>query len=313
MAFGTDGYFYLGDCYSVRLNSYTSEKTERAYTRRTVEFLQPLTDRTAYMVWERKKGVVGVAFFRFEDCFVIRFTDIADFTYMHGDVVCDRLAWTDDATCEHLYQNQVLPLLRSLSGKLALHASAISTESGAILFVARSGRGKSTLAATFGSVGYPVITDDSAIIEPSGPEGPLMIEPGHRSVRLWHDSAGELSGKDYSIQHQTKHARSVKSDLGDQLSYCDESQPIVAVFHVLPPGPGAVNVIGISPMAAFRNIALNQFVLDDRDKTLLSKQFHVMTRLAEAVPHFELAFPHQYGLLPEIRKAVLSACLKKGE
>ncbi len=51
-------------------------------------------------------------------------------------------------------------------GLLPLHASAIETPKGAVLFAGGSGKGKSALAAAFYTRGYRVIADEISLIDP---------------------------------------------------------------------------------------------------------------------------------------------------
>ena len=84
-----------------------------------------------------------------------------------GRVTCHPAPDTPDAVTQHLYLNQVLPLALSKQGKLVFHASAVEVADGAIAFVAESGRGKSTLAASFAIDGFRFLTDDGLVVEPS--------------------------------------------------------------------------------------------------------------------------------------------------
>ena len=87
-------------------------------------------------------------------------------------------------TCEHLYLNQVLPLVWSEPGGV-FHASAVEAGGGAAAFLAESGTGKSTLAASFATGGHRFLADDGLVVQPGG-DGFLALA-GHPSIRLWDD------------------------------------------------------------------------------------------------------------------------------
>src|SRR5574340_1151913 len=95
-----------------------------------------------------------------------------------------------EQTVEHLYLNQVLPLALSMQGKLVFHASAVEIGEVAVAFMGESGKGKSTLAASFATHGYRFLTDDGLVIEAED-EGHRIV-PSHPSLRLWQDSEGAL-------------------------------------------------------------------------------------------------------------------------
>ena len=93
-------------------------------------------------------------------------------------------------TVEHLYLNQVLPLALSRQGKLVLHGSAVDIAGQGVAFLGESGRGKSTLAASFATEGTRFLTDDGLLLE--WVDGRCMIIPSHPSIRLWEDSQEAL-------------------------------------------------------------------------------------------------------------------------
>ena len=76
-------------------------------------------------------------------------------------------------------------------GLLPLHASAIATSRGAVVFMGNSGRGKSTLAAHFAKRGFRVLADDIAVIRFDDAGRPLA-EPGLPQFKLWPNSVAEL-------------------------------------------------------------------------------------------------------------------------
>jgi hypothetical protein len=76
-------------------------------------------------------------------------------------------------------------------GMLPLHASAIGTQSGVVAFLARSGQGKSTLAAQFAQRGFRVIADDVCLIDTTQP-GTAMVVPTAAWLKLWRNSLDHL-------------------------------------------------------------------------------------------------------------------------
>jgi hypothetical protein len=76
-------------------------------------------------------------------------------------------------------------------GLLPLHASAVGGESGVIAFVARSGQGKSTLAAHLSHRGFRVLADDVCLIDTTQP-GAAMVIPTAPWLKLWRNSLENL-------------------------------------------------------------------------------------------------------------------------
>lgn len=69
-------------------------------------------------------------------------------------------------------------------GLMVLHASSIEVGGRAALFSGPSGAGKSTMAAALAGRGYPVIADDTCIVDFEA-DGSPMVRPDGRLVRLW--------------------------------------------------------------------------------------------------------------------------------
>jgi hypothetical protein len=75
-------------------------------------------------------------------------------------------------------------------GLTVLHGSAISLQGDAVAFRGGKGWGKSTMAATFHSLGHSLITDDVIAIRLT--RGRHMVLPGFPQLKLWPDSAKSL-------------------------------------------------------------------------------------------------------------------------
>ena len=67
---------------------------------------------------------------------------------------------------------------------LPLHASAVSSSKGAVAFLARSGEGKSSLAAYLSQRGFSVLADDVCLIDCAS-SGPAIVIPTAPWLKLW--------------------------------------------------------------------------------------------------------------------------------
>jgi hypothetical protein len=74
---------------------------------------------------------------------------------------------------------------------LPLHASAVSSRKGVVAFLARSGQGKSSLAAYLAPRGFSVLADDVCLID-SASSGPAMVIPTAPWLKLWRNSLEHL-------------------------------------------------------------------------------------------------------------------------
>jgi hypothetical protein len=96
----------------------------------------------------------------------------------------------DDAARLFLLDTAVAPLLHQ-RGVLALHASAVATAQGAVLFAGVAGTGKSTLAAALDRRGSALLADTAAVIRFDG-QGQPWILPGYPQIDLWQDTLDRL-------------------------------------------------------------------------------------------------------------------------
>lgn len=76
-------------------------------------------------------------------------------------------------------------------GLLPLHASAVSSGKGVVAFLARSGQGKSSLAAHLAQRGFRVVADDICLIRLTETEEATVV-PAAPWLKLWHNSLQSL-------------------------------------------------------------------------------------------------------------------------
>jgi hypothetical protein len=86
----------------------------------------------------------------------------------------------------------VIALVLRLRGFTCIHASSIALGGWAVALVGGPGAGKSTTAAAFGRLGYPVVSDDVVVL--SSRENRFLVQPGYPRLNLWPDSVRALFG-----------------------------------------------------------------------------------------------------------------------
>jgi hypothetical protein len=248
-------------------------------------------------------GSIWTEFYRADGGYLLRFPDLADFEVSaNGDVVTAYpAAGTDDATLEHLYINQLVPLALSRQGRPAFHASVVTVPGGAVAFLGHSGRGKSTLAASFALEGAAFLTDDALIIDER--EGIRAI-PSHASLRLWEDSIEALIPEGTPEAAAISYSSKTRLLAGDPLHYKSEPVALLAAFELK---WHDIDEVCIQPLeGAGRHMAWieHSFLLDIEDPELLARHFDWTYRIAQRVPSFRLDYPRDYGMLAEVRNAV---------
>jgi hypothetical protein len=116
-------------------------------------------------------------------------------------------------------------------GLLPLHASAISTPRGAVLFMGPSGHGKSTLAAQFRLRGFPLLADDISVITLKE-DGPALVSPGYPQFKLWPDAASQLGADPARLAKMRPNLEKLTMTIGEE-------------FHSLPVPLAAIYVLEI--------------------------------------------------------------------
>ena len=254
--------------------------------------------------WRDADDATAATFHRIPGGFLVRFIDRADFVISLADKVVTCLPTPDiseRAACD-LYLNQVVPMLRGYEGDLIIHASAVAIGGRAAAFVARSGRGKSTLAAAFARAGMPFLSDDGVSLTPG--EGGYLADPNRPSFRLWMDSEAEVVLGQAAPAEQDGEKSLV--DAGETLPFQSEPLPLGALYF-LGPGDSAQPVISPMPRRqALAELLNHSFFLDADDRERMKRHFEALTRLAETVPSFALDYPRRYDRLPSVVRAVSS-------
>lgn len=261
-------------------------------------------DSAAYFSWKSGDGAVWADFFRRGDRYLIRFPHLADFEISaHADAVdCSPAPGTETGTLQHLFLNQVLPLALNLQGKIVLHASAVEAPGGAVAFAGVSGRGKSTLAASFAANGTGFLTDDALVVEPDDGKG-CRAWPSDPSIRLWNDMRWTLAGDALTAPAVPITAKA-RVLVGAGLAFCERPRRLLRLYLL---GDGSATALSITPATQAEALLAwirNGFLIDALDPDMLARQFDQASRLARAVDTYHLDFPRSLDMLPEVRRAV---------
>ncbi|WP_187428525.1 hypothetical protein ROLI_044530 [Roseobacter fucihabitans] len=136
-----------------------------------------------------------------------------------------------EGVSDHLLSQAFLGLVISLvlerRGILCLHASAVSVNNRAALFLGDKGAGKSTTNAALLARGHVPITDDLVAVDRTLTEVPApVVWPGFSSMKLWPDTVEALA---------------LKADEGDRLIHpsvqkVQKRMPTPLATHPVPMG-----------------------------------------------------------------------------
>ncbi|HEU0299344.1 MAG TPA: hypothetical protein VFR37_07820 [Longimicrobium sp.] len=211
---------------------------------------------------------------------------------------------TIDDTATYLL-GPILSFVLRLRGLVAVHASAVEMEGTAVLFAGPSGAGKSTTAAAFALNGWPVLTDDVAVVAPQG--SGMEVVPSYPRVRLWDDSVRGLLGRSEVLPLLTPTWDKRYLPLGTgQGEFSRRPLPLRAIFLLREREDSgrAPRIETIPPLLAFPVILGNLLTNRTIPGESAEVDFRFSSRLVERVPVFALTAHADPGRLGELCRLV---------
>lgn len=237
--------------------------------------------------------------------YVIRFPGMAEFNISADgrEIRARRARGVPMRTLRHLLLDHVLPRVLDLRGALVLHAAAIATDAGAIVFLGKSGQGKSTLTASLARGGLAVLGDDVIVLREIA--GVWHAVPSHPGLRLWPDSATllEASASTGPVAHHTNKQGGDAARMG---AWRRDSPVPIARAYVLAPAD-ASKLPAVEPLptrGVFAQIVAQTFRFDPGANSPLRDELRTLTRLAAAPWFRTLVVPRDYAALPGVRACI---------
>ena len=267
----------------------------------------------AFHEWTFPDGTLWAQFFRQGAGYLLRFPELADFEVSPDGCIVQGCPAPGvlSPTVEHLYLNQVMPLALSRQGKLVLHGSAVDIGGEGVAFLGESGRGKSTLAASFATGGTRFLTDDGLLLEWVNDR--CMILPSHPSIRLWEDSQDALVGASVEMATPVSFTSKSRFLAGPGIAFCDEARPLRRVFFLGDGDVATPTIERLRPAEALIELVKHSFLLDIEARDMLARHFDDLSRLAALPIYFRLDYPRSYEALPAVRQAIVWHAFEQNE
>lgn len=266
-----------------------------------------------FQEWTFPDGTLWTQFFHQDVGYLLRFPELADFVVSADGLSVQGFPapGVPSPTVEHLYQNQVMPLALSRQGRLVLHGSAVDIGGQGVAFLGESGRGKSTLAASFATTGTRFLTDDGLHVD--WLDGCCMLNPSHPSIRLWEDSQRALVGEGVAMASAVSFTSKSRLLAGLGIVFCDEALPLRRIYFLGDGKVGAPVIEPLRPAEALIELVKHSFLLDIEARDMLARHFDDLSRLAELPIYFRLDYPRSYEALPSVRQAIVRHALEPCE
>lgn len=256
--------------------------------------------------WPDESGAMSLGRSGEGNDLLLRFPGLADFVISEDGRSLG--AWpapeTGTETLRHLLLDQVLPRVLAQQGRLVLHAGAVRVGQQAIAFIGETGRGKSTLTASFHAAGFPLLSDDGLVLTQG--EDTALARPTYPSLRLWPEAVAGLYARAPDVApmaHYSTKRRVIMKDITVR-----SSLPLAALYVLaaeMEDDAGSISLTRLSPSAACMEIISNSFLLNVTDRRRAMGLLTVAGRIAEQLPVFSLAYPRRFACLPSVREAIV--------
>ena len=190
-----------------------------------------------------------------------------------------------------------------MRGIESLHATAIVVDGEAVAFLGDSGDGKSTLAASFLSRGYSLLTDDVLVLEFH--EDRVLTHSSVASIKLTPESADAMFNGRRAIP-----MNSFTSKMIFPLQASQHVRDLVRlrVVYVLPElsSDSRIAVRRLLGRASFLPLIQNTFNNAILSRSRIQQQFAFAERLVRLVPIKQLSYPKGLDLLPRVADKILA-------
>jgi hypothetical protein len=252
-------------------------------------------------LWREDDDTISLALARVEHRYRLRFPGLCDFDIdaQHGEVTAEPVTGLAIESLEHLLVDQVLPRVLAQCGALVAHASVVRIGAHTVLFLGRSGWGKSTLAGLLRQQGHLPLSDDCALLDVDA--AGVRATPTYPSLRLYDDSIGHAFATHPDTAPVADYTSKRRVRLPD-LATADQAHRVDAIYLIQDPRAGSPSV-AITPLPlALGCIALieHSFRLDITDRALSALQLQQCATVLRTIPAFSLQYPRDFSRSGEL-------------
>jgi hypothetical protein len=241
------------------------------------------------------------------------------FMYCDGvEVLIDNLSseivfqWPPEETLEYELSYLVTMILSFtlwLRGGFSFHASALAINGKSIIVMGDSGAGKSTTAAAFALLGYPILSDDLVAIKDDGEK--FWVQPAFPMIRLWSQSVAALFGRADALpeivpNHHSWHKRYL--DLREEgYQFQDRELPLGGIYLLSSRSSDAAApwIDSMPIQEALVWLAANNYPSKFLDKNGRTKEFEFLGKILRQIPVRRVVSSTNIDRLPQLCEAIL--------
>lgn len=241
---------------------------------------------------------------------VLRYAEVADFFLWPDRVVCHLQDPKYDYVVEVYLLGLVLSFWLERRGTPVLHASAVSVDGRAVVFLATNYGGKTSLAATLMQAGHPLLSDDVLAVETRG--SGVVVQPGYPQMRMWPKQAEYFLGRYETLAqvHPALEKRRVPVGPNGVGAFQQTSEPLGCIYlSEMRSANGSNREVRIDPVSKgdaaielVRGSFLPNIVVA---AGLQARRMSLLSQIANQIPVRRLSFPEDPDQLPKVRQHIL--------
>lgn len=244
--------------------------------------------------WKESDDSVTIGIALHEAGYLLRFPELCDFILDTGQRVIHVVPHdaVDAYTIEHLLVDQVLPRFLANENQLLLHACAVNITGRTVLFLGKSGWGKSTLAALFHQSGFKLYSDDCVLLQPHGPHWQAIAT--YPSLRLYEDSIESVFAGESSLSPVSEY--SDKQRIALAIDQEQNLPPLHAMYFLSDPETvtSEIRIESMRPANTCIELIERSFRLDLGNHTQSRQLMSSAAALTQSIPAYRLSYPHDF-------------------
>lgn len=190
----------------------------------------------------------------------------------------------------------VIGCILRLKNQVCLHASVVNINQQAIAFIGEKTAGKSTLIANFAVMGYPILSDDIAVLVRN--KNITKVHTGYPRLRLWRKSLEQHDSIDIKqltpvLANIDKYYLPLDEQNKTSWKFQSTQLPFGAIIYLNHRNEkGILSLNQLNLMASFLKMKQNiyaEYMLDDE---LLKKEFATFGQISQQIPTLTLERPN---------------------
>ncbi len=248
--------------------------------------------------------------YRGQNIMRIEYTDFALYDVYQDKVVCYPSAQTGNKQLHLNFLGPIMSLWLEQQGYLVLHASAVLIDNKAVLFLAESQQGKSTLAAAMVKMAYPLLSDDLLAVKYSQAEDRFYAYPSYPVIKLWPDQFKRLFANQSAasfLDEDLKKCRARIDHINPEL-FCTRPYQLASMYKLC--RRGTSKKIVIKPISRVESVtALIRFSFAAPIMIAAGwqpRRLSEFSRLSSHVPVHNLIYPSEIESLDSVCNQIIN-------